>query len=117
MRVLCLKPIERSATELVAELAHEAPHVAELALISCEHGSKQVHFTWETGDDHDATTKIEWLIRHGWIPIAIMGVAKDNYHLLSRPLSEHTGKGIKKYLKKLMDKAARLYESGIGEGS
>src|SRR5215831_4527272 len=111
--VLCLSNKIRPAIELVEELSNDAEHFNQLALVMAQDGSKLVHFCWYELDHAALCTKIDKLIADGWIPLAVMGPAKSDAHLLARPLKEHQGRGIKKYLRKLMDKAARYYLDGM----
>jgi len=76
----------------------------------------RVAFVWHEKDSALVTSKIEALIACGWIPVALMGVAASDGHLLARPLVEHErGDGIHRYLKRLMDGAAKQYEGDFGD--
>ena len=48
----------------------------------------------------------------GWIPLAMLGIDEDG-RLMAQPLREHAhGSGIEKFLRRVMDKAARMYNDG-----
>ena len=109
IRAIALTTEVRPVPELVRELAIKSQNFVELALILAEKDSELVHFVWHHGDGGEAS-KIDRLVKQGWVPIGFMGISEGG-RLLARPLEEHAdGNGISRYLKTIMDRAARLYE-------